>query len=778
MHEFFNLKKKILENEYQHLNAPQKEAVFTSGCPMLILAGAGSGKTTTVVHKIAYIIRYGNAYYSNEMPSHLTPQDIARMEQEALSGIAPGEQTLSLIRTQTVMPYRILAFTFTNKAAKEMRERIGRMLGDTANDIWMGTFHSMCVRILRRDIERLDGYNRNFVIYDTDDQKVVIKSCLNQLGISDREFTPKDIAQIIGRAKDVLMSPEEFLKSYHGDYKMSIAGQIYKLYQKKLKENNALDFDDIIILTIELFEKNQEIWEHYSKRFEYVFVDEYQDTNAAQYRLISLLSDYHKNLCVVGDDDQSIYGWRGADIRNIIEFEKQYPNCKVIKLEQNYRSTSTILDAANQVISRNKNRKSKKLWTQNEIGEKITLYPAIDERDEAYYIANAVSEFCKKQGKKYSDFAVLYRTNAQSRIVEDSFIREGIPYKIVGGLRFYERKEIKDLMAYLRLVQNSSDNVSFKRIINLPRRGIGETSVAKIEALSNEQEIGMYEVLKSAQRLGSDRSASAQEGFIQLIEQLREQKDAMSASAFIGAVIEASALMQEYKKEGEVEAQARYENMQELVSVAKEMEKREPSTLLEDFLAYTSLLADVDTVEDIDESVTLMTMHSAKGLEYPVVFVIGMEEGLFPRVGDFYQDDSEIEEERRLCYVAITRAKEKLFLIHASSRMIYGKTNLARPSRFLKEIPQEVLTGLVQKSIASVLVQKPEASYNFRKAAKTAPSAIASLESFIKGDAVSHKKFGKGFVVEITTAGGIVVLAVDFKEHGRKNLIASSVTKD
>jgi DNA helicase-2/ATP-dependent DNA helicase PcrA len=632
------------------LNKQQKEAVLHTEGPLLILAGAGSGKTRVLTHRIAYLIREKN-----------------------------------------VPPAGILAITFTNKAANEMKERIGKLLGELSENMWIGTFHSICVKILRRDIEKI-GLNRNFVIFDQADQQTVVKSCLKELNLNEKNFPPRSMLEIIGRAKDELIEPERYSRMYASDFRMVKIASIYSLYQKKLRQNNALDFDDIILFTIKLFMENPPVLEFYQRKFRYVLVDEYQDTNTAQYNLVSLLAHSHRNLCVVGDDDQSVYGWRGANIRNILDFEKEFKDCRVIKLEQNYRSTKTILEAANSVIKNNEGRKRKTLWTDNAEGCRVKCFEGDNEHDEAFFIADEIKKLVVYENRKHSDIAVLYRMNAQSRVLEEAFMREGIPYRIFGGLRFYDRKEIKDVIAYLRIIQNPSDDVALKRIINVPKRGIGNTTVENAETAAVRKGCSIFDVISSAEGVPElQKAAPRLQCFVSLIDGFKASlEQGNEVSDLIGEVIEKTGILEELQEEDSVEAQTRIENIKELISVALEFESQSGESGLEAFLAHISLVSDVDNLWENDDGVVMMTLHSAKGLEFPVVFIPGMEEGVFPGYRSIL-DESELEEERRLCYVGITRAKEKLYLTNTRCRTLFGSTAYNRMSRFLGEIPPRLI---------------------------------------------------------------------------------------
>lgn len=656
------------------LNPMQKKAVEQIDGPCLVIAGAGSGKTKVLTYKVAYLIENG------------------------------------------VKPWNILAITFTNKAANEMKERVEKLVGVATNEIWLGTFHSVCVRILRKFIDRL-GYDNSFIIFDTSDQKTLVKNCLKELNIDSKLFTEKSVLNEISNAKNDMMDPDEYNDNYSGDYRKKIIGKVYALYQKKLKENNAVDFDDIINLTIKILQNNKDIIDYYCDKFKYILVDEYQDTNKSQFVLVSLLASRNGNITAVGDSDQSIYSFRGADITNILNFERDFPGTKIVKLEQNYRCTGNILKAANAVIKHNGNKYEKKLWTENDEGALPTVYCGNDEYQEASYVVRKINDLERTEKMKNSDFAILYRMNSQSRAIEDVLRREDVPYKIIGGLKFYERKEIKDTIAYLRLIANQADNLALERIINEPKRGVGKTSLDKIEQISNETGMPMYEVVKNAQNY-VPKIYSNTRPFIDLIEkykkmvQIRSTQEAdesnltniievpgedneeqrLSIPDLITSVLKESGYIDSLKTENTVEAESRIQNIGEFLTVAEEFEKESADKSLNEFLNNISLSSDTDNLEETDDVVTLMTLHSAKGLEYPVVFLVGMEEGIFPG----YQsmgDDNELEEERRLFYVGITRAKKYLFLTCANMRKIFGSTSYNPPSRFLKEIPKDLLDG-------------------------------------------------------------------------------------
>ncbi len=721
------------------LNEKQLEAVTTTEGPLLVLAGAGSGKTRVLTRRIAY-----------------------------------------LIDEKEVLPSNILALTFTNKAANEMKERIDRIIDYRVDDMWVGTFHSMCVRILRRNIEEI-GYERNFVIFDRADQKTLMKDCIKELDLNKKTYDPKAMLNFISSQKDKLIHPDTYIKENYNEFRERQKGEIYSLYQKKLKENNALDFDDLISKTIELFKSNPEVLKFYQKKFRYILVDEYQDTNGAQYELIRLLAKEHKNICVVGDDDQSIYKFRGADIRNILEFEKDYSNTKIIKLEQNYRSTKSILEAANCVIKNNMGRKNKKLWTSNEEGIPISLYGAQNEHDEGNFIAEKIEELSEKDGLELSDFAVFYRTNAQSRVLEEAMMKANIPYQIVGGLKFYDRKEIKDIIAYLRVIQNPVDDISLKRIINVPKRGIGKRTVEKLETYALEKDESIYSVVLDVEEISglSNRAKNRVKNFSTLITKFFAMKELLGVKELIENIIESIGYIENLKKDNSVESRTRIENIEEFISVAIEYEKKNDENSLEDFLAGISLLSDIDKIDDeeADNSVTLMTLHSAKGLEFPVVFLSGMEEGMFP-ISRACVEDDELEEERRLCYVGITRAKKKLFFTYTDVRTIYGRTTYNSVSRFVDEVPENLITKCgedrypkKEKKKETKKSKPPKKTYFRGYTYENTKTKREDKSNIKEGMKVKHKKWGIGTVVQIKGEGEKAEATIAFNKVGIKKLV-------
>ena len=732
---------------YDSLNEEQKKGVFTTEGPVLLLAGAGSGKTRVLTHRAVYLI-------------------------EELG----------------VNPYHILAITFTNKAAGEMRERIDDMVGYGSENIWVSTFHSTCVRILRRFIDHI-GFGTNFTIYDTEDQKTIMKDICKRLEIDTKMYKEKSLLAAISSAKDELISPEAYALRAQGDFRKMKEAAVYREYQQVLRKNNALDFDDLIVKTVELFQSDMEVLDYYQERFRYIMVDEYQDTNTAQFQLIKLLAGKYKNLCVVGDDDQSIYKFRGANIYNILNFEKEFPNAVTIKLEQNYRSTQNILNAANGVIANNVGRKAKRLWTENEEGEKIAFHQFETGFDEADYVAKDIRSKVREGMYHYGDCAVLYRTNAQSRLFEERFITASIPYKIVGGVNFYSRREIKDLLAYLKTIDNAMDDLAVRRIINVPKRGIGATTLSRVQDYADENGLTFYNALKMAEEIGTIGRASAKiRPFVMLIQSMRSKLPYISVSELLQEIIEETGYVRELEAENTEEAQQRMENIDELISKAVTYEESEEEPTLSGFLEEVALVADIDSVDETQDYVVLMTLHSAKGLEFPQVYLAGMEDGLFPGFGAICAENptAEIEEERRLAYVGITRAKERLSISCARMRMIRGETQYNKVSRFVKEIPRELLAGTIQKE---KMPDIPKPSMMAKNAFSAKPMALRRTGvpearnfgnstmkkplDYAVGDTVSHLKFGTGVVKQIIDGGRDYEVTVDFSGVGVKKMFAS-----
>lgn len=755
------------EEIIQGLNKEQKEAVLSTQGPCLVIAGAGSGKTKVLTHKIAYDIAEG------------------------------------------IKPWNILAITFTNKAANEMKERIEKLIGDAAKDLWMGTFHSICVRILRKNIDRI-GFKTDFIIFDTSDQRTLVKECLKSLKIDDKLFTDRAVLSEISNAKNELLEPKAYRVKYSGDFRREKIAEIYTLYQQKLKENNAVDFDDIINLTIKILTENPEVLDYYTEKFKYILVDEYQDTNKAQFMLVSMLASKYGNITAVGDNDQGIYSFRGADISNILNFEKDFPGTKIIKLEQNYRCTGNILKAANAVIKHNENKYDKKLWTENEEGQLPCIYNGEDEYDEARYIVEQIQHLKTEEYYKNSDFTILYRMNAQSRAIEDILMREGLPYKVIGGLKFYERKEIKDIIAYLRLIYNSADNLSLKRIINEPKRGIGKTSLDRIQEISEKSGISMYDVIKDADKYELSRVYANSRDFIEQIEELKAKKDSLKISDLIKETLNRTGYTKALELESSVEAETRIQNLEEFLTVAIEFEEESADNTLAEFLENITLSSDIDSMEEQEDSVTLMTLHSAKGLEFPVVFLVGMEEGIFPGYKSI-GEPKELEEERRLFYVGITRAKQYLYLTCAKHRTIFGATSYNQISRFVNEIPDELLEGYAEivennskpkdefgdfgyrwsygkgqtvktykmgeedkKEIQSAndTTFQYRTAESFLSALKNNNSNQIDLSKYKVGQRVYHKKFGEGTITKLEEEGNDIKVDLEFDKVGHKRLMA------
>ncbi|MBV4437987.1 MULTISPECIES: DNA helicase PcrA [Clostridium] len=731
------------------LNKEQYEAVTTIEGPLLILAGAGSGKTRVLTYRIAHMIQDLNIY-----------------------------------------PSKILAITFTNKAAGEMKDRVKALVGNEADNMWISTFHSSCVRILRREIDKL-GYNKNFAIYDSYDQKVLIKQCMEELDIDEKYITGRELINKISSQKDNLISAERYKMENESNLRLNKVADVYMLYQKKLKNNNALDFDDLIYKTVQLFKENSDVLEFYQRKFQYIMIDEYQDTNKSQYELVELLAKSHKNICVVGDDDQCIYEWRGADIRNILDFEKDYPNTKVIKLEQNYRSKANILKAANDIISNNSERKTKVLRTENDNGDKIKLYRAYSDIDEGMYVSNQIKKICREQNKHYRDFAILYRTNAQSRVFEDVFMKSNIPYRIVGGLKFYDRKEIKDIMSYLKFINNPLDDVSLRRIINEPKRSIGNTTVDKVQNFAASMDECMYSVLLDIDEVLSlpKRSVSSIKKFVSLINSFIRSRDKISVSSLIKEVIETTGYIDKLKDLKDAESVSRIENLKELVSAAVEFESTSEDKSLSAFLEKVTLVSDIDNFDEDADSVVIMTVHSAKGLEFPVVFMVGMENGIFPG-SQSLENSAEMEESRRLCYVGITRAKERLYMTSAESRRVFGRMVSYSQSEFLSEISSSLkeydninnnITTFGNrsnfndnKSWMPRMTKKTSFEVKRDVTIKNKSEEIVNTlkaENVKAGMKVKHNKFGIGTIVSVSKNGSDIKLTIAFDKNGIKNLM-------
>lgn len=737
------------------MNPKQAEAVQATEGPLLIMAGAGSGKTRVLTHRIAY-----------------------------------------LIEEKEVNPWNILAITFTNKAAREMKERVSGLLGAGGEDVWISTFHSMCVRILRRDVDHI-GYSRNFTIIDSSEQLTLMKRVVKELNIDPKKYDPRSMLGAISNAKNELLTPEDYA-AMQGSFFEQLVAKCYDLYQKELRRNQCMDFDDLIMITIRLFKDNEEILNYYQRKFHYIHVDEYQDTNHAQYTLVNMLAAKFRNLCVVGDADQSIYGWRGADMQNILDFEKDYPDAQTILLEQNYRSTKTILAAANQVIANNTNRKAKNLWTENNDGEKITYYRGDSERDEGRFIVSEIQKQQREKKRKYGDFAVLYRTNAQSRVVEETLLKANIPYKMVGGHKFYDRKEIKDILAYLQVIANPADSLSFARIVNTPKRGIGQTSLERLREFADTHDLSLLEAsLNVALSPLSGKAAKELAEFGELIDGFSQMIPYLTVTELTKEVLAKSGYEEDLKRQNTLESQNRLENLEEFISVTQEFDKTFAATQEDEaeaaedkltiFLNDLALISDVDSYEEEASEVTLMTLHAAKGLEFPVVFLVGLEEGVFP-LSRALMEEKELEEERRLAYVGITRAEEELFLTNALSRTLYGKTQYNRPSRFVKEIEEELLankgnaapTGFGSSTGASggsgtfsPKTFKAEYKQAATRGVSSKQETAAAGENWQVGDKVQHKKWGQGTVVRVGGSSKDVELDVAFPSQGIKRLLAA-----
>lgn len=785
--EILALRRAVLEKDFARMNDRQKQAVFTVNGPLLILAGAGSGKTTVLINRIANILRYGDAYNSTYLRDDLDENDIAACKAYIENSTPLTTETQEHLSVSACAPWRIMAITFTNKAAGELKDRLCAMLGETANDIWASTFHSTCARILRRDGERI-GYSSHFTVYDTDDQRRLMKSILKELDISEKSITPKSILNEISRAKDSLISPAEYALTVGDDFRLKIISRAYTTYQKRLEDADAMDFDDLINKVVELFKKCPDVLEYYQNRFRYLMVDEYQDTNHAQYTFVRMLAEKSGNLCVVGDDDQSIYKFRGATIENILSFENTFQNATVIRLEQNYRSTQNILDAANAVIEHNTERKGKTLWTQNGTGAMIHLHTAENETDEAERITKIILDGVAA-GRKFSDYAVLYRMNSQSLTFERNFAKSGVPHRIIGGTRFYERREIREMIAYLSVINNPSDEMRLRRIINTPKRSIGDRSVEVAAQIGQQTGETLFEVVSHAKDYPAlSRAANKMTLFAAQMQGLIELNNdkKVTLGELYDELVERIDYLNFLKTDDPESAEDRAANVQELASNLRRFEEENPEGTLSDFLEEVSLITDIDNYDNNADSVVLMTVHSAKGLEFPVVFLPGMEENIFPGMASVYVP-SEVEEERRLAYVAITRAKEELYIFHAESRMIFGMTNRNRVSRFVEEIPETLVEHTRSRDYSARPVSMPSfgGAKPFGEAPKTKSVAEAGgftpkprvkpapAGTYRVGDTVLHKAFGTGLIVSATPMANDTLLEVAFDKVGTKKLFAN-----
>lgn len=779
--DIISLRKQIIENDFNRMNKMQKEAVFCTDGPLLILAGAGSGKTTVLVNRIANLIKYGSAYNSTKIPFEFSQEEIEEMKACAAQKSQPSDNLISKLGVYTAKPWQILAITFTNKAAGELKERISARIPDGGDSIWAATFHSTCARILRRYGDRI-GYTNNFTVYDTDDQRRLMKDCLKSLGVDEKMLPHRAALSEISRAKDKMLSPAEFAKQAQSDSRLISIAKAYSLYQNRLQSSDAMDFDDLLCKTVELLEKEPQILEYYQNLFKYIMVDEYQDTNKVQYKFISMLADKNKNICVVGDDDQSIYKFRGATIENILNFEHTYQGAKVIRLEQNYRSTQNILDGANGVIQNNKARKGKTLWTENGKGDQITIHSAYSERDEAKYIADTILSEVDK-GRKFSDFAVLYRMNAQSNAIEQYFTRSGIPHRLIGGHRFYDREEIKDMTSYLQVINNPSDDVRLRRIINKPKRKIGETTVAYASEIAAVLGESLYNVIHRANEFEKlKRSASKLYEFCALLDGLIEfaQDEDNSIEQLYQEILRRTNFIGALKAEKE-DSESRIENINELASnIINYEEEMGEEASLSGFLEDIALVSDIDNYDTESDTVVLMTLHSAKGLEFPVVFIPGMEDNIFPGMqSQLYEE--EMQEERRLAYVGITRAKEKLYLVHADERMLFGSTTRNNLSKFARELPEEVIERTGSKRGERLAQSKSpthspiRSGYSAHTFAGNTPKKPEQKQgkSYAVGDTVKHKAFGTGLIVAASPMGNDVLLEIAFDKVGTKKLMAN-----
>ena len=786
---FIEARTRAIATDYAHLNPRQLEGVLTTEGPLLLLAGAGSGKTTVLINRVANLLRYGRGSDTDEIPLPISRDEVEFLEQYAARP-DPEQRPLMqyLCAVEPARPWEVLAITFTNKAANELKDRLEKMLGEEARDVRAATFHSACVRILRRDIDKI-GFDRSFTIYDTDDSKRVIKDILKEMELEEKTFPVREVLSVISNAKDAMMMPEEFsqLWEQRGDWRRVRMGRVYAAYNRRLRDANALDFDDIILHTVELLQSDRQTLEYYRNKFRYVLIDEYQDTNHMQYMLASLLAGGRKNICVVGDDDQSIYRFRGANIENILSFEKQYAGARTIRLEQNYRSTQNILDAANAVIRHNVGRKGKTLWTENGAGEVVTVKTCFNEGDEANYVVGQIM-MNYRRGVNWRDNAVLYRMNAQSNALEYAFKRNGVPYKIIGGTKFFDRAEVKDMLAYLCVINNPADDLRLRRIVNVPARKIGAATMDKAQVIATEEGLPLMEVLR---RAGDYPQLKASAGkltvFTEMIDEMRRQADDMGLVEFYEYVCRRSGYVGMLQEKNDVESRGRLENVEELSSSIQAFLENDPENpTLSGFLDEVALYTDLDSQEAGDNCVTLMTMHSAKGLEFPSVFVVGMEDGLFPG-NRAMGEPEEMEEERRLCYVAMTRAKEKLTLTNARQRMLFGRTTPCMPSRFLKEIPEENMEWLGKPeprptsswddfgdgpAYAPQREARPGTERPAHPERPVRPAAVsAPLLQLQPGDGVRHSAFGQGMVLSVRPMGGDALVEVAFDRVGTKRLM-------
>lgn len=774
--DFLSLKRRALSKYFNNLNDMQREAVFTINGPVLILAGAGSGKTTVLVNRVANMVYFGNAYNDPTGSDSLTEEDARFLKDYANGLTGDNEKLRSIVASGCINPWNILAITFTNKAAGELKERLQKMLGDAASGITAATFHSACVRILRREIDKL-GYDSSFTIYDTDDSVRLIKSCMQDLNISDKMFPPKSVLSEISHSKEAEVGPEEFLRLAFSDYRKQVIGKIYSAYQASLRASNAVDFDDIISLTVRLFEEFPDVLEHYQNLYKYILVDEYQDTNMVQYKLCSLLSAKRRNICVVGDDDQSIYKFRGATIENILSFENQYENAKVIRLEQNYRSTQNILTSANEVIKNNKGRKGKRLWTDSGDGEKVKVYRAMTEQGEARFVAESILKSVKTGGK-YSQNAVLYRMNAQSNSVEHALMASGIPYRVYGGLKFYERKEIKDIISYLSVINNENDVMRLRRIINEPKRGIGNASVDLLIQISGSLGESPVQIMRTADTIPMlSRPAGKLIQLAQVFDELKEHSELIPLSELLDELLDKTGYLDYLKQQGE-EGAVRLENINELKSTMANYSENAEDPSLSGFLEEIALYTDLDEMSAEDDCVVLMTVHAAKGLEFDNVFVVGLEENIFPSSRSL-DSPEDTEEERRLAYVAITRARKKLYLCCAQQRMLFGSTTFNKPSRFISELPESTVEQLSERSaMEAAAPQKPRqdntASFKSQlDRIKSQTQSSSVKQSYNIGERVAHNIFGEGTIIKATPMSNDTMLEIAFDRVGTKKIMAN-----